>query len=97
MANEQDALHKNADGVRLHQKGDYDGALKAFGEAIAIEPDHANIYRNRAETYRAMNRTDEADTDSAKADAIVTESTEAELAAHSKTIFQRLLSLLTRD
>ena len=97
MANERDALNKNAEGVRLHQTEDYDGAIKAFTEAIGLDPAHPNIYRNRAETYRALNRADEAETDSAKADELVGEVDEVERVAHTKTVFQRLKGYITRD
>ena len=97
MANERDALTKNAEGVRLHQAGDHDGAIKALTEALALDPDHANIYRNRAEAYRAANKTAEAEADSAKADEIVSGLAEAEVEAHRKTVWQKLWGFIARE
>ena len=97
MANAQDALAKNAEGVRLNQDGDHDGAIKAFTEALALDPDHANIYRNRADAYRAANKTAEADADSSKADELVSGSVEEELEAHRKTAWQRLWGFIARE
>ena len=96
MATERDSLTKNADGVRLHQAGDHEGAIKAFTEAIDLDPEHANIYRNRAESYRAVDKTAEADADTAKADQIVQATAELEIEAHSKTFLQKLWGFIAR-
>ena len=97
MATEREALAKNAEGVRLHQSGDAEGALKAFSEALEIAPEHANIYRNRADAYRAADMTAEADADSAKADALVEAAAQAEIEAHKKTFAQKLWNFIARE
>ena len=97
MATEREALAKNAEGVRLHQAGDADGAIKVLTEALEIAPEHANIYRNRAEAYRAADMTAEADVDSAKADSLVQAADEAEIEAHRKTFAQKLWNFIARE
>ena len=96
MATERDSLTKNADGVRLPQSGDHEGAIKAFTEAIDLDPVHASIYRNRAESYLAADKTAEADADIAKADQLVQASVELAIEAHSKTFLQKLWGFIAR-
>ena len=97
MTTEREALAKNAEGVRLHQSGDAEGAIKVLTEALEAAPEHANIYRNRAEAYRAANMTAEADADSAKADALVQAAVDAEIEAHRKTFAQKLWNFIARE
>ena len=97
MVTERDALAKNAEGVRLHQTGDDAGAIKVLTEALEIAPEHANIYRNRADAYRAADMTAEADADSAKADSLVQAVSEAEIEAHKKTFAQKLWNFIARE
>ena len=97
MATEQEALAKNAEGVRLQQSGDADGAIKVLTEAIDVAPEHANIYRNRADAYRAADMDAEANADSAKADALVQAADEAEIEAHKKTVWEQLWNFIARE
>ncbi len=97
MASENDSLAKNAEGVRLHQAGDHEGAVQAFTEALDLDPEHANVYRNRAEAYRAVDKSAEADADMAKADQLVNAAAEAELEAHRKTFLQKLWNFIARE
>ena len=97
MVTERDALAKNAEGVRLQQAGDADGAIKVLTEAIDVAPEHANIYRNRADAYRAANMDAEANADSAKADALVQAADEAEIEAHKKTVWEQLWNFIARE
>ena len=97
MATEREALAKNAEGIRLHQTGDAAGAVKVLTDAIEIAPDHANIYRNRAEAYRAANMTAEADADTVKADALVQAVSQAEIEAHKKTFAEKLWNFIARE
>lgn len=46
----------NADGVRMHQQGNYQGALTRFMQAVARNPDDADSYYNLAATYHQMGR-----------------------------------------
>ena len=97
MVTEREAFAKNAEGVRLQQAGDAQGAIKVFTEAIDAAPGHANIYRNRAEAYRAANMTAEADADTATADELVQAAVEAEIEAHKKTVWQKLWNFVARE
>ena len=97
MTTEREALAKNAEGVRLHQSGDAEGAIKVLTEALEAAPEHANIYRNRADAYRAANMTAEADADAAKADELVQASVEAEIEAHRKTFWEKLWNFVARE
>ena len=97
MVTEREALAKNAEGVRLQQAGDADGAIKVLTEAIDVAPEHANIYRNRADAYRAANMDAEANADSAKADALVQAADEAEIEAHKKTVWEQLWNFIARE
>jgi tetratricopeptide (TPR) repeat protein len=50
-------------GDRLLQKGDHTGALQAYGEAIALEPEHPLAYIRRGDAHRAKSDYDRALTD----------------------------------
>ena len=50
------AFGKNSVGVRLLETGDYEGAVVAFSEAIALKPDDATFYRNRAAAHSNLGR-----------------------------------------
>jgi len=45
---------RNADGVRLFDRGRYHEALREFEEARHIDPDHPDGYYNMARTYHQM-------------------------------------------
>jgi len=64
MANQKDAVAKNDEGVRLLQAGDDEGAIAAFSEALAVDPNLTVAYRNRAAVYRRLGRLKEAKVDS---------------------------------
>ena len=48
-----------ADGMRLVSADDFEGAIVAFGEAIAMDPNSSfvsAVYRRRAEVYQRLGR-----------------------------------------
>jgi tetratricopeptide (TPR) repeat protein len=51
-----DAKKKFADGNERYARGDYDGAIEAFKQAIAADPKLPGPYRNLGLAYRALNR-----------------------------------------
>ncbi|XP_076057471.1 tetratricopeptide repeat protein 36 isoform X2 [Oratosquilla oratoria] len=55
------------EGVRLAEAGDVDEALVKFGAAIAIAPNRASGYNNRAQALRLQGKIDEAMQDLEKA------------------------------
>jgi tetratricopeptide (TPR) repeat protein len=55
-----DALRFEANGARLAARGDYAGAVKAFGRALAAEPRRIEALSQRAAAEAAMNRFDAA-------------------------------------
>jgi len=57
------AVSLNLKGIRLTDKGDYEGAILAFTEALALEPDMAGLYFNRAEAERLHGDFDKARAD----------------------------------
>lgn len=97
MSNTSDALSMNAEGVRLHQNGDHAGAIKTLTEAIENDPNQANIYRNRADAYRAADKIQEADADAAKADELARGRLDEELEAHKTTFLQKLWNFVARE
>ena len=54
---------KNEEGMHLHRERDYEGAVSAFSEAIALYPGFVGAYRSRAEAYRKLGREEEAEAD----------------------------------
>ena len=66
----KDAVAKNSEGLGLLTAGDYEGAIAAFGEAIALEPDWETVYRNRAEAHRRLGWKGPAAADAQRADSI---------------------------
>ncbi|TMS40200.1 hypothetical protein L596_006608 [Steinernema carpocapsae] len=55
------------EGIAKAEKGDVEGALKLFTEAITLCPVNPSVYNNRAQAYRLMGKTDEAMVDLDKA------------------------------
>ena len=51
-----DALRFEANGARLAARGDYSGAVEAFGRALAAEPGRIQTLSQRAAAEAAMNR-----------------------------------------
>ena len=51
-----DAVARNDEGVRLLHAGDYEGAVAAFTEALAMDPDFETAYRNRASAFEIQKR-----------------------------------------
>jgi predicted O-linked N-acetylglucosamine transferase (SPINDLY family) len=49
---------QNQRGVALHQRGDYDGAVKVFLEAAALAPDVAITHSNLGNTFQALGKLD---------------------------------------
>ena len=97
MADEQDGYAKNAEGVRLLQSGDFEGAVKLLTEAISLIPDYATVYRNRAEAYKKLNRDQEAEADSEKVMALDEAVRERERAKHPtgfRAVVQWILRLV---
>lgn len=46
----------NMEGARLHQQGDYQGAMSRFTQAIAQDPNNADAYYNLAATAHRMGK-----------------------------------------
>ena len=68
MSTEPDPVKKNDDGLRLRQVGDIEGAVEAFTQAITLNPNFESAYRNRAEAFRRLGKTDQATGDLDKAE-----------------------------
>ena len=41
-------------GVLLRERGDFQGALRSYGQALAVDPEHAPALNNMGNVYRAM-------------------------------------------
>ncbi len=63
QSNPRDPNVSNALGLALLYKKDYQGALKAFGEALQLKPDFLDARNNRGVTYLEMGRLDDAERD----------------------------------
>lgn len=50
------ASGQNANGVRLHQQGYYQGAVERFQQAILTNPNHGDGYYNLAATYHQLGK-----------------------------------------
>ncbi len=48
---------QNANGVRLHQQGFYQGAVERFQQAILTDPNNGDGYYNLAATYHQLGKT----------------------------------------
>ena len=59
----QDVTKVIAEGTRLLQREDFEGAIAAFDEASTIDPKQASIYLNRAEALTKVGRHQEAEAD----------------------------------
>ena len=64
---ERDAADKLSEGMRLLGDADDEGAVAAFTDSIALNPNQTNVYRHRALAYRNLGREHEAEADSEKA------------------------------
>ena len=54
MSTKRDAVAKNAQGARLLNRGDIEGAAQAFSEAMALNPKLASAKSNREEALRRL-------------------------------------------
>lgn len=61
MDAKQRAHEKNMKGLVLLRQGEYEGAVAAFDEAIALDPWDGYFLLNRARAYRELSREVEAD------------------------------------
>lgn len=50
------AQGQNAEGVRLHQQGNYQQSLQKFQQALYSDPNNADAYYNLAATYHRMGK-----------------------------------------
>jgi len=62
-----DAIGLNSEGCRLLERGKYEEAIERFSEALRLSPAFYDAYRNRAEAYRSLGRTEQAKSDLAAA------------------------------
>ena len=73
QSNREAQFDSYTDGMRLLSAGDFEGAIAAFGKAIAVDPDSAfaaTPYRRRADAYRQLGKEEEAEADAKAADEI---------------------------
>lgn len=68
--NEFLAVQKLAEGNELYYKGDYDGAIRCFSEAIGLNPQYAGAYNNRGNAYGKKGYSERALADHSQAIAI---------------------------
>ena len=68
---------KAIEGASLLNSGDYDGSIAACTESIELNPGQVGAYRTRAQAYRKLGRTAEADADLAHGGDSVSEETGA--------------------
>ena len=61
MAQRQEGIAKNLEGLRLEQSGDYEGAVQAFTEALTLNPGLASAHLNREEVLRRLGRETQVD------------------------------------
>ena len=52
----QTAAAKNAEGLKLLSAANYEAAVRAFNEAIALDPDYSLAHRNRAAALSGLGR-----------------------------------------
>src|SRR5690606_25102031 len=50
------ASGQNANGVRMHQQGLYQGAVERFQQAIVTDPNNGDGYYNLAATYHQLGK-----------------------------------------
>ena len=65
----QSASDKSTEGVQLREAGDYEAAVVICSEAIALAPNSAAYYRNRAQAHSRLGREDLALADAERAGA----------------------------
>jgi tetratricopeptide (TPR) repeat protein len=53
--------------IEYHQKGEYDNAIRFYGEAIELQPDYEKAYNNRGNAYSDLKQYDKAISDYNKA------------------------------
>ena len=70
MSTDRTAMDRSNDGLRLHQAGDYEGAITAFTEVIELNPRSTAAYYHRADAYRRTGRASDAERDVEKARAL---------------------------
>lgn len=54
------ALQKNEEGMALEYKGDYEGAISSFRQAIRISPTYATPWNNLSTIYNSLGNTEKA-------------------------------------
>jgi hypothetical protein len=64
--NESNARERADEALRLFRAGDFEGAVKAFTETIALDPDSAVAYHNRGLAYQRLGKEEEAKADITK-------------------------------
>ena len=71
MADDERARKLLDAGLRLLRSWDYEGAIRAFTEALRLDPGLAEAYENRALAYRRLGRDEEAEDDLGKSRSVL--------------------------
>ncbi len=71
MVDEERAQKLLDAGLRLLRSWDYEGAIRAFTEALQLNPNLVEAYENRALVYRRIGRHEEAQKDLIKSRSVL--------------------------
>lgn len=71
MADDERARKVLDAGLRLLRSWDYEGAIRAFTEALRLNPNLTEAYENRALAHRRLGRDDEAEKDLGKSRSVL--------------------------